>query len=148
MTNAEIGKKIKYARELQNATLQDVADKIGVTKSTVQRYESGKIEKIKIPVLEAIAKALSVNPAWVVGKSEEMELPARPIPKILIYYNSLNQIGKNEAAKRVEELTHINKYVVSFPDHLAPNAAHSDDYNAASEELKQLEEDILDDENF
>lgn len=34
------------------------------------------------------------------------------------------------------------------PDYLTPNAAHADDYAHAPENLKQLEEDIMDDENF
>ena len=34
------------------------------------------------------------------------------------------------------------------PDHLVPNAAHADDYSHAPDSLKQLEEDIMDDENF
>lgn len=34
------------------------------------------------------------------------------------------------------------------PDHLVPNAAHADDYANAPENLKQLEENIMDDENF
>ena len=36
----------------------------------------------------------------------------------------------------------------SSPDYLTPNAAHADDYAHAPENLKQLEEDIMDDENF
>ena len=48
MTNIEIGNRIKYARELRNVTLDYVAQKVGVTKSTVQRYENGKINSIKI----------------------------------------------------------------------------------------------------
>ena len=37
---------------------------------------------------------------------------------MLIYYNKLNTIGKNEAIKRVEELAHINKYIEK--DYLIP----------------------------
>lgn len=67
--NKEIGKRIKYARtELNNnLSLQDVADKTGVARSTVQRYEAGKIDKIKAPVLESFARALRVNPVWLMG---------------------------------------------------------------------------------
>ncbi len=110
MTNSEIGNRIKYARDLRNATLEDVAKKIGVTKSTVQRYETGKIATIKLPVVEAIAIALNVNPAWVVGKSDIMELPTQKVPKIIEYYELLNNAGKCEATKRVKELTELSQY--------------------------------------
>ena len=111
MTNAEIGNRIKYARDLRDATLDDIAKKVGVTKSTIQRYEAGKITTIKLPVVEAIAIALKVNPAWVVGKSDEMEVPSQKIPKIMQYYDQLNDIGKHEATKRVMELTEVPRYL-------------------------------------
>lgn len=71
LTNKEIGLRIKSAREGKGMTLQEVADKVGIAKSTVQRYEAGLIEKIKLPVVSSIAKALDVDPAWVIGKTDE-----------------------------------------------------------------------------
>lgn len=138
MTNAEIGDRIKYARDLRNATLDDIAKKVGVTKSTVQRYENGKINTIKIPVVESIAMALNVNPSWIVGKSDMMELPTQKVPKIIEYYKLLNDTGKHEATKRVKELTELSQYtksdndfstefsteIVLIKEHLIPNAAH------------------------
>lgn len=138
MTNAEIGDRIKYARDLRNATLDDIARKVGVTKSTVQRYENGKINTIKIPVVESIAVALNVNPSWIVGKSDMMELPTQKVPKIIEYYELLNDTGKHEATKRVKELTELSQYtktdndfstefsaeIVPIKEHLIPNAAH------------------------
>lgn len=138
MTNAEIGDRIKYARDLRNATLDDIAKKVGVTKSTVQRYENGKINTIKIPVVESIAVALNVNPSWIVGKSDVMELPTQKVPKIIEYYELLNDTGKREATKRVQELTELSQYtkadndfstefsesIVPIKEHLIPNAAH------------------------
>ncbi len=145
MTNEEIGNRIKMARTLRKLTLDDIAKKVGVTKSTIQRYENGLIRSIKLPVVESIAYALDVNPAWMVGKTDIMELPFQKTQKIMQYYNSLNDYGKQEATKRVEELTHFSKYTSEMP---VLNAAHADDYINAPEELRQLEEAIMDDENF
>ncbi len=139
MTNAEIGNRIKYARDLKGATLDDIAKKVGVTKSTIQRYEAGKIITIKLPVVEAIAIALNVNPSWVVGKSDEMELPSQKIPKIMQYYTQLNDIGKHEATKRVEELTLVPRYVKKDTTYV--KAAHA--IEGASEEDKEHDEDIM-----
>lgn len=165
MTNTEIGNRIKYARNLRDVTLDDIAKKVGVAKSTIQRYEAGKITNIKIPVVESIAIALKVNPSWIVGKSEHMELPSQKVPKIMQYYNQLNNIGKHEAEKRVEELTHLSKYTKEgennnntvklseklnpTKDYLLPNAAHADEsLSEITEEMILAEEDIMDDENF
>ena len=54
MTNSEIGVRIKHRREQLGLTQQQIADAISVTKSTIQRYETGKIEKIKIPVMSMV----------------------------------------------------------------------------------------------
>lgn len=74
MTNQEIGKRIKEARKSKSMTLEDVAKEIGVARSTVQRYEAGKIDKIKLPVVSAIADAIGVNDAWIIGKSDKIVL--------------------------------------------------------------------------
>lgn len=140
MGNIEMGNRIKHARILRGATLDEIARKVGVAKSTIQRYESGKIEKIKLPVVESIALALNVNPAWLIGKSKDMERPSQNVPRIMKYYAMLNDVGKHEATKRVEELTNLPQYIL--------NAAHADDYMGAPEELRKLEEDIMDDEDF
>ena len=146
MTNAEIGNRIKYARGLRDVTLDDIAKKVGVAKSTIQRYETGKITAIKIPVVESIALALNVNPAWIVGKSEEMELPSQKVPKIMEFYEKLNDIGKHKATEQVKLLTEVPRYLREDTNYV--NAAHADDYMSASDKLKRLEEDIMDDENF
>ncbi|WP_054277933.1 helix-turn-helix domain-containing protein [Clostridioides difficile] len=63
--NKKIGKRIKETRENIGLTLKDVADRVGVATSTIQRYEKGEISQLKLPVLESIAKALNVDPTWI-----------------------------------------------------------------------------------
>lgn len=73
MDREKLGARLKYARdELRNMSLQDVADLSGVARSTVQRYETGKIQNIKLPVVESFARALRVNPSWLIGKSDNI----------------------------------------------------------------------------
>lgn len=74
MTNIEIGERIKATREKLDLTQSDIANELGLNKSTIQRYETGKIDSLKLPVVEAIARFLGVNPAWLIGKSEEKQL--------------------------------------------------------------------------
>lgn len=72
MGNEQIGERISARRKQLGLTLDDIASEIGVAKSTVQRYEKGSIDKIKLPVIEAIARVLQVNPSWLCGKSDDM----------------------------------------------------------------------------
>lgn len=73
MDSKEIGKKIYITRKEKEKTLQEIANDTGLTRSTIQRYEKGIIEKIKLPVIQAIAESLSVNPVWLIGKSDDRE---------------------------------------------------------------------------
>lgn len=66
----EIGKKINQRRKDLNLTLKDVANKVGVASSTISRYENGDIDHVKLPVLESIAKVLSIDIAWLIGKTD------------------------------------------------------------------------------
>lgn len=71
MTNEEIGARIRECRTGLNLTLADVAAEIGVNTSTISRYERGAFEQLKLPVIEAIASALHVNPAYLVGRTDD-----------------------------------------------------------------------------
>ncbi len=53
--------KIKQMRKRLGINAQTLAEKIGVSKATLYRYESGDIEKIPMHVLEKIAEALDCN---------------------------------------------------------------------------------------
>lgn len=70
--NIQTGKRIQTRREQLGMNLSDVAKEVGVAVSTIQRYEKGKIEKMKLPVIEAIAKALRVDPDWLLCRTEQM----------------------------------------------------------------------------
>lgn len=66
----EIGKRIKEQRKELNMTLEQLADALGFNKSTLQRYEAGKISKIKLPVLQSISRVLKVDPNWLALKTD------------------------------------------------------------------------------
>ena len=72
MYNIElIGERIKQVRKELDMTLEDVANKVGVAKSTIQRYEAGLIVSPKEPVLAAIANAFGINEEWIKGISSD-----------------------------------------------------------------------------
>lgn len=73
LTLSDIGNRISSRRKELNFTLQEIADMVGVASSTIQRYEKGLITKLKLPVIESIAKALNVNPVWLVKKDAKKE---------------------------------------------------------------------------
>jgi len=54
-----IGNNLRRYREARNYSLQDLADRVGVTKKTIQRYETAEI-KIDLDRLKQIADALNI----------------------------------------------------------------------------------------
>ena len=65
-----VAERIAEARQYRGMTLTEVAEKVGIDKSTIMRYEKCQVKKMKPPVIEAIARAFDVNPAWIVGKAD------------------------------------------------------------------------------
>ena len=69
MSYEETGKRIKERRKELSISAAVLAERIGLSKATIHRYENGDIKNIKMPVLEAMAEVLKVNPLWLIGKS-------------------------------------------------------------------------------
>lgn len=133
-------KNLNYYINDSGKTQKEIAEKIGVSPQTFNTWCQG----IAIP---RMGKVQMLADYFGILKSDliEEKSHAPKSPKIMDYYNQLNDIGKHEATKRVEELTNLPKYV-NEPDRFMVNAAHA--ISGASEEDKQHDEDIMDDENF
>ena len=104
MGNKAIGERIEGRRKELGLTLDFVAQEIGVAKSTVQRYEKGTIDKIKLPVIEAIARVLKANPAWICFKSENMD----PDANRSVTFDDFTYALQNE----VKPLTDMDKQIL------------------------------------
>lgn len=59
----EIGQKIKKARLERGLTQQELGDMVGVQKSAIAKYESGRVVNIKRSTLQKIASALNIRPS-------------------------------------------------------------------------------------
>ena len=69
----DIINRIKERRIELDMSYQDLSDKTGISKSTLQRYETGFIKNLSIDKLEILAKALRVSPGYLMGWEEEKE---------------------------------------------------------------------------
>lgn len=66
-----IGSRAKQRRIELGLNMQYVAERMGVNKSTIQRYEAGSIDNTKILVVEGLSNILHVSPEWLRGETEE-----------------------------------------------------------------------------
>lgn len=62
-----IPERIKRRREELHLTIQEVADKVGVSKSTISRYETEEIMNMKLNRLEPLARVLQCTPEFLMG---------------------------------------------------------------------------------
>ena len=66
-----MGNNIRKIRKEKGLTLIQVAEKLGVSESTVQRYESGNIKNLKYETMAALADIFGCSPAYLMGWEEE-----------------------------------------------------------------------------
>ena len=68
---ADISEKILNLMETQNISYGELSKTTGIPKSALHRYTHGQAGKMKLPRLEAIAAALHVDPAYLIGWEEQ-----------------------------------------------------------------------------
>lgn len=165
MTNKEIGKRIEAARINAGLNKKELAQKIKVADSTIKRYECGEISKIKMPIIESIAFATDVNPMWLIGKSDQMNridyelLKAQKESrknfakewninfyekKLLESFTKLTDENKKKSISYTENL--LSNQVME--EELMVSAAHERTDIEVTDEMRQHDDDIMDDDNF
>ena len=61
------GQRLREIRTKRGKTLEDVADAIGVTPTSISKYESDRIKNIPQSKLEMIAEYLDVSVSYILG---------------------------------------------------------------------------------
>ena len=69
--NFDIGEKIKQARKDRNISAEKLASEIGVSPSTIYRYENNDISHMGIDKLKAIATVLNTSASILLGWDNE-----------------------------------------------------------------------------
>ena len=78
-----IGKRIKILRKKKGYTQQELADILGKSLRTVQKYETGEIE-VSISVVNQLANELDTTPTFILGYDTEIE-PLRSLADVMNY---------------------------------------------------------------
>lgn len=138
---------ISLLKKKLGLTTQQLSEMSGVPVGTLNKILNGTTLDPKLETLKALAKVLGCSLDDFDDKKQTNK------QKIIIsIFEKLNDIGKNEAIKRVEELTYINKYIKNDEicamvaeekeDYLMPIAAHDDDLteDEKSEMDRRIEE--------
>ena len=121
-----IGERIYYCRIENKMTQKQLAEKAGMADSAIRKYESGRVTP-KFDTLNRIAAALDVPWTTLYPDGETLPGTEKPTPEqvaepletpqsrvlseqMLQDLAALNAKGREEAAKRVHELTFLPEY--------------------------------------
>ena len=69
----DMGEKIKNRRKELNMTLEELGNIVGVSKSTVHKWEDGMITNIRRDKIAILAKALQCTPGYLMGWASDFE---------------------------------------------------------------------------
>lgn len=78
----DIGKKIKTARKAKGMTQEELGQLLGVQKSAVAKYESGRIVNIKRSTLKKMSDILGIRPSELIF--EEMQKNNEDISDLVV----------------------------------------------------------------
>lgn len=98
-----IVKRIKKRRLELEYSFQDLADKTNMSKSTLQRYETGAIKNLPLDKLEVLASALQTTPSYLMGWDEVREEPKKKGVKIPV-------LGRVAAGVPIEMIEDVLDY--------------------------------------
>lgn len=78
-----MAQRIKDLRHARGLTLEQVAEVVGVGKSTVRKWETGMIANMRRDKIADLAKALGTTPAYLMGWKEDVSKSNSPtVPKL------------------------------------------------------------------
>ena len=96
------GEKIKKARIDKGLTQEELGDLIGVKKAAINKYEKGLVVNLKRSTIANLAKALDVDPIWLLGMEEVQEnLPQGVIPMSDLQRKHIPLIGSVAAGEPI-----------------------------------------------
>lgn len=112
-----MAERIKERRILKGFTQEELGERIGLQKSAIAKYENGRVENIKRNVIENMAEVLECSPCYLMGWGSDLKnsvkdhADRKQMGRLLGYYRQLNKTGKEEAIKRIGELSDLPQYV-------------------------------------
>ncbi len=78
-TAKQVGERVRERRTELNLTMPELGRRVGVNKSTIQRYEADGVDPKRTMIINGLADALLTTPEWLTGLSEEKEYDSRTL---------------------------------------------------------------------
>lgn len=99
-----VGRNINKYRTQAGLTLKELAEKVGVSEATMQKYEKGNIKTVGVDFISKLANALDVRPEKITGWDNPEEYAAYKEAKAAMDCESITEM--------YSQLTHGHKKAV------------------------------------
>jgi len=106
------GERIKARRESMGYTLAQVAEKVGVSEATMQRYESGVIKNPAQPKIAALARTLNVDVNYLMAWEQEDIPTTLPYGLLAVRRKRIPLLGNIAAGVPIFADEDLNAHVV------------------------------------
>lgn len=106
----EVGEKIKMLRKKEGLTMEQLAERVGVSKASVHKWEAGKVDNMKRTHIAKVAEVFGVSPAYLLGFegkgfTVDVERPASNEERMLVYLYKL--LSDENKARLVETINRM-----------------------------------------
>lgn len=120
----KMAKRIKERRIKYGLTQEELAEKLGLKKSAIAKYENGRVENIKRTTIEEMAKIFECNPSYLMGWAE-------------------SDINKSSASKQPNISFVEEEMLSSFSQLNGDNKKKSINYTNSLLSAQQMEDELL-----
>lgn len=155
---------IKSKRIERKMTLEDLAKSVGVSRQTIQRYESGVIGNIPSDKIELIARALDTSPAYLMdweqidtnfsGKEAPKEICDKFKSNVSKFHGEHKELldiyGELSSPNQKKVLTYSRNLLINqqMEEDLTVQAAQARTDIAVPEGTDTSDDDIMNDKDF
>lgn len=112
----ELSQRIKNRRIKMNLSYADISKKTGLSRSTLLRYENGKIKNIPADKIELLAEVFNMNPIELMGWENSFNDNKLNTSEenLILDFRKLNNLGKNKVIEYTKDISEINKYTTKI----------------------------------
>ena len=107
------GTVIKRARQRKGLTQNELADLLGVSKSTVQKYENGYVENLKLDTIRSLCIHLDILTVMLIFPEDPLnrsDFNYYQINHIITAFHQLNYLGQGKVYDYILDLLVNEKY--------------------------------------
>lgn len=106
---------IKTLRKQKKLTQQELANLVGVTKATIQKYENGGIKNLKQDTIRKLCEIFGVHPSIFLSPVEKLQREVIIIDEIKMFYGDevMDTVGRYLSLPE-EGQDKVNEYVVDM----------------------------------